>query len=146
MVSEAKLMLLLGGVNIGYKFPTEGEGKSKRKLQVSLQTILNHKDKDRYGNQLQDSIASVKSFDPRFDKKHPVQLAVDDICQNGIRDSILAKIYVDDSCIRVGKLVGKYALFNDLLSDQQKAVVEQRLQQEVLARVERRKNLEGWCK
>lgn len=144
IVSESTLSLLLGGLNIRFKFPKDS--KNKRKEKVSLQYILDYEDKGVYGEKLDNQVAIIRSFDDRFDGKHPVTLAVENIKEKGIRKSILNNIYNDKGCIRVGKLVGKYAIFNDLLSDNQKKEIEKRLKLAQDLINERKENLKNWCK
>lgn len=148
MVSESTLMLLLGGLNIKYIFPVEkAKGKKDKKLKVSLQKIIDdNKTSDVYGKKLNGGLDNIRSFDDRFDQKHPIHLAIGNIRECGIRKSILTKIYADTGCVRMGRLVGKYAIFNEVLNDFQKAAIEKKLKQEQELIIQRKKNLENWCK
>lgn len=144
-VGESKLSLLLGGAKIiGYKFPTDGKG---RKMQASLQMIIDSNQvKDMYDRPLNDGVASVRSFDNRFDKRHPIELAVDNIRDKGIRYSTLQSLLNDASCIRVGKMVGRFGVFNDILSDQAIEKIETMLKEVKDFNDARKENLKNWLK
>jgi hypothetical protein len=129
MVSETKLNLLAGGKgSVFFQFPKVKNKKGKeRKEQVSIQAIINHSEQrsDKYGTL--NTVGKVKSFDARFDGKHPLILAIDKIREDGIRKSILTSIYTDNKCIQAGRLVGNYSVFNDILMDEQRWYIENKL-------------------
>lgn len=145
-VSETSLKMITR-TEIQFQFPIlKTKNKKDRKEKVSLQYILDSESKDAYGKPTIDHIANVRSFDTRFDKKHPLQLALDYIKDNGIRKDILAKIYMDEKCVKEGRMVGPYAIFNELLTSDQKEVIEKRLIWEQEQKEQRKKNLDNWCK
>jgi len=149
MVSETILKMLLGGLDIKYQFPVEKakkKGGKDRKQQVSLQTILNQGKVDAYGQELFDQPSAVKSFDSRFDKKHPVKLMVDYIRQNSIRKDILSQIYNNSACVKAHRMVGKFGIYNDLLTSDQRNIVELRLKWEDQQRIERKEMAEKFFK
>lgn len=127
MITETQLGLICGKGNCFFHFPTQkGKGNKDRKLPASAKAIINYVPIEKKGS-TQQTIGKIQSFDSRFDKKHPLIIAIDDIRANGIRPKILAEIYNDSSCIKMGRLMGKYKVFNDILSDQQRRDIEFKL-------------------
>lgn len=127
IITETQLGLICGKGNCFFNFPTQkGKNNKYRKLPASAKDIINYIPAQKKGS-TQQTIGKIQSFDNRFDKKHPLMVAIDDIRQNGIRAKILAEIYNDDHCIKMGRMMGKYKIFNDILSDQQRMDIELKL-------------------
>lgn len=143
-VTKEELRLIIG-VEINFPFPTRGK-KAKGIEPVSLAAVLNHNYRDRYNNDIGQTVANVSSFDARFDKKHSLKLALDYIETNGIRKDVLVKIYANKKCVDHGRLVGVYSVFNDLLSEDQRIKVEDRLIWEAEQQKIRREQAKQWLK
>ena len=115
-VNASKLKLIIGE-NINYPFPTEqyspkvGVVKT-RTLQTDLATIIKGS-----------SYARKRSHDERFDNKHPVELAIENIKANGLSKTIIAAIRNDFKCQKQIKIVGRWAILNDVITDEHKAFI-----------------------
>lgn len=129
-VNASKLKLIIGE-NINYKFPTEkyspkvGVTKT-RTLQENLANIITGS-----------SYARKRSHDERFDNKHPVELALENIKINGLSKNIIAAIRNDYKCQKLVKITGKWAILNDVITDEHKEFIHQLLQRTREANIQR---------
>jgi hypothetical protein len=120
-VNASKLKLIIGE-NINFPFPTKERiskvnGDIKRIAQpVSLAKVIEGS-----------SWANKRSHDERFDDKHPVILATISIKERGLNKAIIAGIRNDKKCQKKKAICGKWAVLNDLITDEHRAQIEKLL-------------------
>lgn len=110
-VNASKLKLIIGE-NINYPFPQEKyypkpDQPKLRTLQVTLDEVIKGS-----------SWARKRSHDERFDNKHPLELALASIQEKGLNKSIIAAIRNDYKCQKQAKITGKWAVLNDVITDE----------------------------
>lgn len=120
MVNSAKLKLIIGE-SINFPFPEKRvenlNGKvTFKKQSVSLSEVIAT---SKYANK--------RSFDERFDGKHPVTLAVDSIEEKGLSKTYLSSIFRDKASIKAKRLAGKWAVLNQLITDDHRKYINDRL-------------------
>lgn len=127
-VSKAQLKAIVGDT-VKYNFPTKIVIKSvgvevEKELPDTLKNII----KNTPGQLL-------SSTDERFDKKHPVVVALERISNTGLSKSIVAKIRNNKNCQKKQDIVGSFKFFTNFISDQHKDYIINLLKETRLANV-----------
>lgn len=120
LCTKSNLKLLLGeDIHFGFplKYPKDKDPKKAKLVKpVMLSEVINQTPNLR-----------ARSHDPRFDKKHPIELAVEQIYNNGLTKSVVYKILHNKASIKAGRVLGAYKYLANFLSDSGRADVKAKL-------------------
>lgn len=120
LCNASNLKLLCGkdfGYEFPYKYPKDKDPKrAKIRTTVTLAKII-----------ADTSQLRVDSFDTRFDKKHPIELAIEQLHVNGFTREVVYKIMKSKPSVNSKKIKGTYSFLSNFITDQYKNEIETKL-------------------
>lgn len=103
---------LLCGKDFNYSFPLKyPKAKDPKKLNIKTSATLAQIIKDT-------DFHRIKSFDERFDKRHPIELAVEQLYIKGFTDEIIYKILKNKASVNQKQIKGVYSFLANFITQQ----------------------------
>lgn len=114
---NASNLELLCGKEFGYNFPLKyPKSKEPKKMKIKTSVTLSKIIADT--QQLR-----TNSFDSRFDKKHPIELAVEQLYIHSFTKEIVYKIQKNKASVKSKQIKGTYAFLSNFITDQYKSEI-----------------------
>jgi hypothetical protein len=123
VLTNASNLKLLCGNDLGYSFPlkypkSDDPKKLKIKTTSTLREIMMETPNKR-----------IRSHDPRFDNKHPIELALENLQSKGLTNDQIYKIIKNKASVNSKKIKGPLSYLSNFITDEHRAVIAGKLKE-----------------